>query len=69
MAVDDQDLFEAVVGDGFGDIEAEGYKGLRLDMNGAGEVDVVHINAGGDGRQDQHLVGGAAAYFQADGLG
>ena len=41
VAVDDQDLLEAVVGDALRDVEAEGDERLRLDVDGAGEVDVV----------------------------
>ena len=43
VAVDQQDLLEAVVGDALGDIEAEGDEDLRLDVHGAGEVDVMLV--------------------------
>ena len=58
-----------MVGDALCDVEAEGDEHLRLDVYGAGEVDVVPVQAVGYRRQHQHLVGGTAADLQTDGLG
>ena len=66
MAVDHQDLLESVIGDALGDVQAESDERLRLDVDGAGEVDVVQVQPVGDRRQHQHLVGGPAADFQTD---
>ena len=61
VAVDDEDLLEAVVGDALGDVQAEGDEDLRLDVDRAGEVDVVQVEPVGDRRQDQDAARARAA--------
>src|SRR5207248_704543 len=68
VAVDDQDLLEAVVGDALGNVQAEGDERFRFDVDRAGKVDVVQVEPVGDGGQHEHPVGGPAADLQADRL-
>src|SRR5208337_1787141 len=59
-------LLKAMVGDALGDVQAEGDEGFGLDVDGPRKVDVVQVQAIGNGRQHQHLVRSAPADFQAD---
>jgi hypothetical protein len=68
VAVDDQDFLEPVVGDALGDVQTEGDEGVRLNVDGAGEVDVVHVQAVGNRRQHQDPVGSAPAHLETNGL-
>jgi hypothetical protein len=66
VAVDDRDALEAVVRDALGDVGAEVDEVLRLDVDRAGEVDVVQVEAVRDRRQDQDLVRRAPRQFLSD---
>ena len=68
MAVDDQDLREAVIGHALGDVQAEGDEHVGLDVDRPREVDVVQVQAVGDRRQHQHLVRRPPADLEADRL-
>ena len=66
MAIDDEDFLKTVVSDTLGDVQAEGDKDVRFNVDGAGEVDMVPVQPIGDWRKHEHLVSGAASDFQAD---
>ena len=61
VAVEQHDLFEAVVGERPGDVQDLANKGLVVSVDGAGEVHDMAGVAVPHGRQDEHLVGNLAA--------
>ena len=66
MPVDEQDLLETVVGDAFGDVQAEGDEHFGFDVDRTGKVYVVQVEPVGDRRQDEYAVGDPPPQFMAD---
>ena len=69
MPIHQENLLKAMIGDTLGDIQTEGDKDLRLNVDRAGEVDMMHIEAIGDRWQYQYLIWSTLAYLQTDRLG
>ena len=59
VAIEEDDLFKAVVGQAFADIDIAFDKVLPIDVNGAGKVHDVGGVAVDKRRHDQHVVGDA----------
>ena len=68
MPVDEQNFLETVIRDAFGNVRAEGYPHLRLNMDCAGKVDVVQIQPVGNRREHEHAIRRTPPDFQTDRL-
>ena len=67
MPVGDQDAAETVVGHALGHIEHEVEQVFHPDVDGAGKVHVVGLEAVGDERHQQDVATGPPGGFLADG--